>query len=76
MNFNNVVLEEKDLTLPVVELDMLPKGQYFLKARVKNKSGLTQTAFDYYYGDLGKLYGVKCFYVDAKGNIVEDIYED
>lgn len=76
MNFNNVILEEKDLTLPVVELDMLPKGQYFLKARVKNKSGLTQTAFDYYYGDLGKLYGVKCFYVDAKGNIVEDIYED
>ena len=76
MNFNNVILEEKDLTLPVVELDMLPKGQYFLKATVKNKSGLTQTAFDYYYGDLGKLYGVKCFYVDAKGNIVEDIYED
>ena len=76
MNFNDVILEKKDLTLPVVELDMLPQGQYFLKARVKNESGLTQTAFDYYYGDLGKLYGVKCFYVDAKGNIVEDIYED
>ncbi len=76
MNFNNIILAEEDVTLPALETDMLPKGQYFVKITATNESGYTQTGFDYYYTDAGKKYGVKCFYVDAKGNIVEDTYEE
>ena len=75
-HFNNVILKQEDMTLPAIETNMLPKGQYFIKITATNESGYTQTAFDYYYADGGKQYGVKCFYVDAKGNIVEDTYED
>lgn len=75
-NFLNPIVSKEDLTLPAIEVDMLPKGQYFLKVTATNKSGYTQTAFDYYYTSEGKKYGVKCFYVDSKGDIVEDVYED
>ena len=73
--FNNPIISVEDTSLPVVEMDMLPKGQYFIKATVTNQSGYTQTAFDYYYYEGGKQYGVKCFYVDGKGEILEDTYE-
>ncbi|MBO5742921.1 MAG: CotH kinase family protein [Clostridia bacterium] len=76
VNFNNVIFSSEDVTLPVAEINMLPRGQYFLKVTATNESGYTQTAFDYYYTDIGKKYGVKCFYIDAKGNVVEDVYED
>ena len=33
-----------------------------------------QYAFDCYILETGKVYGTKSFYVDAKGQIVEDIY--
>lgn len=75
-NFNNVILNIEDATLPVAEIDIPPKGQYFIRATVTNESGYTQTAFDYYYTDLGKQYGVKCFYLDGDGNVVEDTYEE
>lgn len=73
--FNNPILSVEDVSLPVAEMAMLPKGQYFIKATVTNQSGYTQTAFDYYYYEGAKQYGVKCFYVDGKGNILEDGYE-
>ncbi|MBR2847617.1 MAG: CotH kinase family protein [Clostridia bacterium] len=73
--FNNPILSVEDVSLPVAEMEMLPKGQYFIKATVTNQSGYTQTAFDYYYYEGAKQYGVKCFYVDGKGNILEDGYE-
>lgn len=76
INFTNIILDQEDLSLPVAEIDMLPRGQYFIKAMATNKSGNTQPAFDYYYSDGGKQYGVRCFYIDDKGNVVEDIYED
>ncbi len=76
MNFNNLILNQENMTLPVAEIDMLPKGQYFIKMVATNQSGKTQTAFDYYYSDDGKKYGVRCFYIDAKGNVLEDVYED
>ena len=76
VNFNNIIAEFKNLTLPVVETDMLPRGQYFVKFTATNESGYTQTAFDSYYSSTGKKYGVICFYVDANGNIVEDTYEE
>ena len=75
INFNNIVLSMEDVILPATEIDMLPKGQYFIKVTATNKSGYTQTAFDYYFTDGSKNYGVKCFYIDAKGNVVEDVYE-
>ncbi len=75
VNFGNVIFEKEKTTLPVAEIDMLPKGQYFIKATATNESGYTQTAFDYYYTDTGKKYGVKCFYVDARGNVTEETYE-
>lgn len=75
LDFKNLILNKEDITLPVAEIDMLTKGQYFIKITATNKSGYTQTAFDYYYTDGGKRYGTKCFYVDAKGNILEDTYE-
>ena len=74
--FQNPILDFQDLTLPVVEIDMLPPGQYFVKFTATNASGYTQTGFDYYYTESGKQYGVKCFYVDANGNVVEDTYEE
>ena len=75
-NFKNIILDKQDMALPIVEMDMLPRGQYFIKATATNQSGYSQTAFDYYYADGGKKYGTKCFYIDATGNVVEDIYED
>ena len=39
---------------------------------VRNASGETQDAFDYYVTDGNKIYGTKCFYVKAGGSIVED----
>ncbi len=74
--FQNPIVNEQDLTLPVVEIDMLPPGQYFVKITATNQSGYTQTGFDYYYTSLGKQYGIKCFYIDANGNVVEDTYEE
>ncbi len=76
VNFNNIIVSKENVSLPVAEIDMLPKGQYFIKATATNKSGYTQTAFDYYFTDGSKNYGVRCFYIDAKGNIVEDTYEE
>ncbi len=75
-NFRSVIVDKQDVSLPIVEINMLPRGQYFIKVTATNKSGYTQTAFDYYYVDGMKKYGTKCFYIDEGGNVVEDIYED
>ncbi len=72
--FSNVVANFENVLIPAVTIDMLPKGQYFIKVTATNASGYTQTAFDYYMTSEGKQYGVKCFYVEADGTIVEDIY--
>ena len=51
-------------------------GQYFIRVRATNASGYTQDAFDYYVIDSGKVYGVKCFYIQPDGTVVEDTYEE
>ena len=56
--------------------ELLPAGQYFLKVSVTDDAGHTQDAFDYYVTEDGKVYGTKCFYVDADGTISEDIVEE
>lgn len=72
--FQNVIFRQENLVLPEVQMDMPAAGQYFLRVRVTNDSGYTQDAFDYYVIDSGKVYGVKCFYIEPDGSIVEDEY--
>ena len=72
--FANPIIKETDLTLPYVTFDPLPEGQYFIRITARDEGGDTQVAFDYYVTDNGKIYGTKCFYVDAQGKALEDIY--
>lgn len=45
-----------------------------MRVMAENSDGYTQYAFDYYILSNGKVYGTKCFYVDEKGSILEDVY--
>ncbi|MBQ4527214.1 MAG: CotH kinase family protein [Clostridia bacterium] len=73
-NFSAPIHKEENLILPATELPMLPKGQYFIRVYATNASGKRQSAFDYYITDIGKVYGTKCFYIDADGKVLEDVY--
>ena len=73
-NFSNIIYKNDTLSIPTTQFDMLPQGQYFIRVKATNESGYTQTAFDYYVNETGKIYGTKCFYVNGEGNIVEDVY--
>ncbi len=55
--------------------EALPTGQYFLKIQVSDAEGHTQDAFDCYITENGKVYGTKCFYINADGSISEDQVE-
>ena len=72
--FANPIVKLTDLIIPTAEFDKLRAGQYFVRVIAHDAGGQTQTAFDYYMTEGGKVYGTKCFYVDADGKIVEDIY--
>ncbi len=74
--FSNPIYSQGDIVIPEVVVDTLDAGQYFVRVVARNKSGATQTAFDYYLGKNGKVYGVKCFYVGTGGSIVEETYDD
>lgn len=74
INFNNTIVSQTDLAIPMATFDKLPKGQYFMRVSSKNQSGQTQYAFDCYRIPNGKIYGTKCFYVDKDGKITEDVY--
>ena len=74
--FTTTFFRQENLILPELTMDTLPAGQYFLRVRATNASGYTQDAFDYYRTEQGKVYGVKCFYVQTDGTIVEDTYEE
>lgn len=75
--FAEPVYEEHDIFLPASTYQgSLEPGQYFIRVKAKNESGLEQTAFDYYMSDtLERIYGAKCFYVLADGSIEVDAYE-
>ena len=73
-NFWDVLVEYTDRVITVAELPELPQGQYFIRVIATNESGKSQCAFDYYPIELGKIYGTKCFYIDADGQVVEDVY--
>ena len=72
--FTDVIATETDLMIPTASFAKLPAGQYFMRVKATNESGKSQYAFDCYILEKGKVYGTKCFYVDANGNIVEDVY--
>ena len=72
--FTNPIVKLENLKIPAAEFDRLPEGQYFIRVKAHDARGQTQTAFDSYMTENGKVYGTKCFYVDASGQIVEDVY--
>lgn len=72
--FKDTILKLTDLVIPTAAMPKLSAGQYFMRVTAKNESGETQVAFDYYRLELGKVYGTKCFYIDEKGAVVEDVY--
>lgn len=72
----DVVFKAEDVLLPEVTCDAPDTGQYFVRVRATNSDGYTQDAFDYYVTDDGKQYGMKCFYVQDGGKVVEDTYEE
>ena len=74
--FRQVLYRQEHVVLPVVQAEAPGAGQYFIRVRATNASGYTQDAFDYYVIDTGKVYGVKCFYIQPDGSIVEDTYEE
>ena len=73
---SDVVFKAEDVLLPEVTCDAPDAGQYFVRVRATNSDGYTQDAFDYYVTDDGKQYGMKCFYVQDGGKVVEDTYEE
>ena len=74
--FRQVLYRQEHVVLPVAQAEAPGAGQYFIRVRATNASGYTQDAFDYYVIDTGKVYGVKCFYIQPDGTVVEDIYEE
>lgn len=74
--FSNCIFQQENIILPEAQLPLPAAGQYFIRVCAINTAGYTQPAFDYYRTEQGKVYGVKCFYVQADGSIVEDIYEE
>jgi spore coat protein H len=72
--FAEPIFRQSGLKIPAVTFELPPAGQYFIRVIATDASGQTQTAFDTYMATSGKVYGTKCFYVNAKGEIVEDIY--
>lgn len=75
-DFKNPIVSYEDIPIPMVNFEKLPAGQYFMRVTAQNESGMTQTAFDYYVIETGKIYGVKCFYVNEDGRILEDVYAE
>lgn len=73
-SFTNTIAKYEDLKIAAVQTEALGAGQYFIRVTAKNESGKSQYAFDYYVTESGKNYGTKCFYVNQKGEITEDVY--
>ena len=68
--FQEVIYEGHDLKIPLVEVDILEPGRYYLRVTSKNQSGYTMECFDYYVKSRGgKVYGCYCFTVDSEGKV-------
>ncbi|MBP2623648.1 CotH kinase family protein [Streptococcus oricebi] len=75
-NFNDKVLDQDNLRSLTFDTDTLPKGQYFIRITATNSDGASQRAFDTYFADSSKFYGIKSFYVLEDGKIGADNYVD
>lgn len=68
--FQNVLLEDSNLSIPYVETEKLEPGTYYLKVTATNESGHTTDCFDYYsVSGVGKVYGCYRFFVWQDGTI-------
>lgn len=77
LQFTNPVARDANLIIPeFIYNGELEPGQYFVRVRAKNSSGYSQPAFDYYYSDHIKYYGVVSFYVMQDGVIEVQSNED
>lgn len=74
--FRHLIFHQENIILPETQMQMPAAGQYFVRVYVTNESGYRQTGFDYYRTENGKVYGVKCFYIQPDGSVVEDTYEE
>lgn len=72
--FANPIVNIENIKVPIAQFDSLPAGQYFIRIKAHDSGGQSQTAFDAYMLETGKIYGTKCFYVDQNGQIAEDVY--
>ena len=70
--FKTTLNKQENLKLPQAQTGMLAPGQYFMRVSVKNASGQTQTAQEYYEDQNGvRHYGVRCFYILPDGTLGE-----
>ncbi|MDD3429273.1 MAG: CotH kinase family protein [Oscillospiraceae bacterium] len=75
--FKNVLYKAENLVLPQFTTEQLKPGQYFYRVTATNQSGYTQVPFDYYFADnLGKQYGMLCFYVLNDGTIQGETFDE
>lgn len=70
--FKTTLNKQENLKLPQAQTGKLVPGQYFMRVSVKNASGQTQTAQEYYEDQNGvRHYGVRCFYILPDGTLGE-----
>lgn len=75
--FENVIVSEDNLRLPIYDFGNLEPGQYYIRIRAKNESGYEQDCFDYYsVSGLGKVYGAKAFIINEDGTSSDVDIED
>ncbi len=72
--FADPIVHLTNLKIPTAEFRLPPAGQYFVRVTAEDENGDRQTSFDSYMTEKGKVYGTKCFYVDERGRIAEDVY--
>lgn len=71
--FKTTLNKQENLKLPQAQTGKLAPGQYFMRVSVKNASGQTQTAQEYYEDQNGvRHYGVRCFYILPDGTLGEE----
>lgn len=67
--FTDIIASFENIDIPIVNIDKLTTGQYFIKVKATNSSGKEQYAQDYYLVESVKHYGISVFYVLPDGSI-------
>lgn len=76
--FEECIVKKEEVQGRRLEVEKLPKGQYFLRVRAHTSDGQSQDAFETYWTEAGeKIYSTMCFYVRGDGSIVvSEFHED